>query len=105
MMENVFVGLLESPLTTISQKKDIIDVFLHVLNTPQAAVNLWYNYDNRHASWKIYEKLVSLVTRIAEGTGLDKARAHVTTQHILTPGTPPPTHTRQAISKGRRWRS
>lgn len=66
-LDHIFLKLLDHPLTNLEIKKDIIDVFLTVFDSPQTIVNLFYNYDNRHKAWPIFEKIVTVVSKIVEG--------------------------------------
>jgi Sec7-like guanine-nucleotide exchange factor len=67
-LDFVYLGLLESPHPTHEQKKDILELFVHILSTSSSLVNLYYNYDNAasHAP-PLFEKLTASVGRIIEG--------------------------------------
>eukprot|EP00457_Paulinella_chromatophora_P000780 gb/GEZN01000780.1/.p1 GENE.gb/GEZN01000780.1/~~gb/GEZN01000780.1/.p1 ORF type:complete len:1153 (-),score=168.85 gb/GEZN01000780.1/:253-3216(-) len=73
LMDNVFLPILENRFTPLTRKKDIIDVFLHILKSPEAVVMVYYNYDNSFPSWPLYERIISVICRIPEGDSKEKA--------------------------------
>jgi hypothetical protein len=44
-LDRVLLQLLEAPSCSPEQKKEIIGIFAHILQSPKALVNLFYNYD------------------------------------------------------------
>eukprot|EP00808_Paulinella_micropora_P007970 g9225.t1 len=74
LMDNIFLPILENRFSPITRKKDIIDVFLHILKSPEAVVMLYYNYDNSFPSWPLFERIISVICRIPEGDSKEMAR-------------------------------
>jgi hypothetical protein len=68
MVENILLVYLESNYTPIEVKKDIIELFILMLNSPQQSILLYYNYDNSASKPRaVYEKLLTTLSKIAEG--------------------------------------
>jgi len=65
--DHVLLPLLESPWASFELKKDILDMWQHILSRPEALVQLFYNYDNSHKNWNIFERLNTVLARITEG--------------------------------------
>jgi hypothetical protein len=67
LIQKVFLRALDSELTPISIKKDIVDVFFSIFATPEDLVHVYYNYDNHGKAWPVFTEIVDTMAHIVEG--------------------------------------
>lgn len=107
-MDRVLILLLEAPSCSAEQKKEIIGIFAHIMLSPKAMVNVFYNYDadykvcslsEIHFPWKvleltrifpqglrIFERLIAVLAKIVQGTqvGSDSSSSGSHSPHALS---------------------
>jgi hypothetical protein len=107
-MDRVLILLLETPSCSAEQKKEIIGIFAHIMLSPKAMVNVFYNYDTDYKvcclfeirfQWKvleltrtfpqglrIFERLIAVLAKIVQGTqvGSDPSSSGSHSPHALS---------------------
>jgi Sec7 domain/Mon2/Sec7/BIG1-like, HUS domain/FYVE zinc finger len=66
-LDYIFLGLLQMPLCSSDQKRDIIDALIRMFSDPDSVIYLFYNYDNDHRRMKVYENLINVLDQLVEG--------------------------------------
>ncbi|GAB5358293.1 hypothetical protein AAMO2058_000445600 [Amorphochlora amoebiformis] len=67
LLEHMVLPLLTGPHVSISHKEDILSMLTRMMSTHQAAVNVYYNYDNHAEGRKLFQKILESVSKVAEG--------------------------------------
>lgn len=71
-ISRAFLPLLRTNHYPVALRKGIVDLFLYeIMRTPDAVVNLYYNYDNRIGQPPLFDRLCSALVAVVEGDLLD----------------------------------
>jgi len=67
LLGDLVVPLLTGPHVSVTHKDDILSMLTRMMSTHQAAVNVYYNYDNHAKGRRLFQQIVETVAKVAEG--------------------------------------
>lgn len=72
--KEIIIHIIESPSTTFEQKWIVLDALISMCSDAQCIVDLFVNYDCGLQSTNIFERLVTILSRIAQAKGQSSSK-------------------------------